>query len=850
MVAASVVATLVVAVPAAPAAAATVRSVGTDAVEDVIAAAKASARPDCGLSADRLAAMLLAPVFHETGAVWYPNTSPSPMTLGRWDNQAALYAFGDRATGYQRAFWHAGVGMWQFDSAGGWNMTAADAINTQTSANQAAATMASRYCASTATSPVDRMRFAWALWYACVAGTTNVCVDRFNEMFVGGQFTNIRRDATVGRLGGAVPTTCRIGPSTQVPCHRVDPARAQGYRAWMAAGAGPTPLTAPFYVFSRNDREYRYWLSVDTGYDRTVIAHKPIRANARTSLVWSLDSTADALCDLGAARGACGTPRVARTAWGEFVGEPFGSLDSAQPGMGSLRVTGWTIDPDTNDPIDVHVYVDGVWRRSATASVVRPDVGAAVAGYGDAHGYNVRIPNVAPGDRRVCVYAINVAPFGFTNPLIDCADVRVSAPPQGSLDVVRLAPGGAWVAGWAADTDDPASLSVEVLVDGEVAGTGTANRTRRDVGTLFPAFGNQRGAEVAVGFAPGPPTRTICLDAVDRPTGERQRLGCRNLSVPPVAFGNLELVAGADGGVRVRGWLIDWTTANPAALEVRVDGVTVAGGTANRSRADVAAVHRGFDDRRGFDLVAPTVRGPQRVCVVSRGRTIGCGETVVATGAFADVRAGVYYDEASRWMADTGISTGFPQPWLFSPDAGLTRAQAVAMLWRLMGAPPAASVCGWGDPVPTWARAASCWARTAGVVSGVGGDPARFAADLPVTRAELAVMLWRLAGRPAPPTAGGAGVSPEAAPGDALVDEWESLATSSMTFVDVPTGRWFSDAVAWMAAMGVSTGRAEGDLRWFDPGGPVVRAHAAAFLWRLAGTAEAWAVTRPPSAVR
>ena len=41
------------------------------------------------------------------------------MTLSRWDTQSSLWAFGNKSTPYQRAFWHPGVGMWQFDSAGG-----------------------------------------------------------------------------------------------------------------------------------------------------------------------------------------------------------------------------------------------------------------------------------------------------------------------------------------------------------------------------------------------------------------------------------------------------------------------------------------------------------------------------------------------------------------------------------------------------------------------------------------------------------------------------------------------------------------------------------------------------------
>ena len=90
----------------------------------------------CGLSGPQLAAMMLAPVYPETGAPG--EQAPSPMTLSRWDDQARLYAFGDRGTPYRNAFWNPGVGMWQFDSAGSWNLNAATSISTWTSAAQAA----------------------------------------------------------------------------------------------------------------------------------------------------------------------------------------------------------------------------------------------------------------------------------------------------------------------------------------------------------------------------------------------------------------------------------------------------------------------------------------------------------------------------------------------------------------------------------------------------------------------------------------------------------------------------------------------------------------------------------------
>ena len=90
----------------------------------------------CGLGTDQLAAMMLTVIYPEAGASG--EQSPSPMTLSRYDTQSGLYAFGDKNTPWQRAFWHPGVGLWAFDSAGGWNLTAVGAISTWTAAEQAA----------------------------------------------------------------------------------------------------------------------------------------------------------------------------------------------------------------------------------------------------------------------------------------------------------------------------------------------------------------------------------------------------------------------------------------------------------------------------------------------------------------------------------------------------------------------------------------------------------------------------------------------------------------------------------------------------------------------------------------
>ncbi len=103
---------------AAPAASA--RGMGSQPLDDI--RFWADQKKACGLGTDQFAAMMLTVVYPEAGASG--EQSPSPMTLSRYDTQSGLYAFGDKNTPWQRAFWHPGVGLWAFDSAGGWNLTA------------------------------------------------------------------------------------------------------------------------------------------------------------------------------------------------------------------------------------------------------------------------------------------------------------------------------------------------------------------------------------------------------------------------------------------------------------------------------------------------------------------------------------------------------------------------------------------------------------------------------------------------------------------------------------------------------------------------------------------------------
>jgi GH25 family lysozyme M1 (1,4-beta-N-acetylmuramidase) len=92
---------------------------------------------------------------------------------------------------------------------------------------------------------------------------------------------------------------------------------------------------------------------------------------------------------------------------------PFGSLDSAITAYGFNRLEGWGIDPDSDDPIDVTVFVYNYGQQRwsverVTADRQRPDVDA-VHHAGPRHGYVYQKPRGGPGVQLACVVGMNVA---------------------------------------------------------------------------------------------------------------------------------------------------------------------------------------------------------------------------------------------------------------------------------------------------------------------------------------------------------------------------------------------------------------------------------------------------------
>jgi hypothetical protein len=175
---------------------------------------------------------------------------------------------------------------------------------------------------------------------------------------------------------------------------------------------------------------------------------------------------------------------------------------------------------------------------------------------------------------------------------------------------------------------------------------------------------------------------------------------------------------------------------------------------------------------------------------------------------FADADDG-FWVEAADWAKVTGVSTGIGDN-RFDPDSALTRAQAVTFLWRFMGSPDAGTDSAFADvDRDQWYAAAVTWAASAGVTTGV--SPGTFAPDAPVSRGQLATLVWRTVGEPAPSLGPG--------------------------FADVASGAFYADAVGWMAEHGLTTGTTAST---FSPGDDVTRAQMVTFEFRLADADAAW----------
>ena len=169
---------------------------------------------------------------------------------------------------------------------------------------------------------------------------------------------------------------------------------------------------------------------------------------------------------------------------------------------------------------------------------------------------------------------------------------------------------------------------------------------------------------------------------------------------------------------------------------------------------------------------------------------------------FSDVDADDWFAESAVYVRDNGVMNGTSDT-TFNPNGTTSRGQIAAILYRAAGSPAVSGAADFPDVAAGayYADAAS-WAAANGIVTGYSDGT--FGPGDPITRQQLAAILWRYAG------------SPAAESGTDYADE-SAIASYAVTAVD------------WARDTGVITGR---DGNVFDPNGRATRAQAAVILHR------------------
>ncbi len=184
------------------------------------------------------------------------------------------------------------------------------------------------------------------------------------------------------------------------------------------------------------------------------------------------------------------------------------------------------------------------------------------------------------------------------------------------------------------------------------------------------------------------------------------------------------------------------------------------------------------------------------------------GVTAIARFPFTDVVAGTWYYGAAAYAYNNGLFAGMT-PTTFAPNATMTRAMLVSVLWRLAGEPAPKAPNTFVDvPDGAWYTDAVTWAAENGVVSGIGGsrfDPSGF-----VTREQTAEILYNYAHSKG----------------------YDVSARADLTaFPDAGSvSGWAEEALAWANAAGLINGTVRDGQTILDPQGSASRAQVAMIL--------------------
>ena len=159
--------------------------------------------------------------------------------------------------------------------------------------------------------------------------------------------------------------------------------------------------------------------------------------------------------------------------------------------------------------------------------------------------------------------------------------------------------------------------------------------------------------------------------------------------------------------------------------------------------AVVWAVSKSITSGATATTFAPNASCTRGQMVTFLWRANGSPEPKSTATSFTDVKSGAYYEKAVAWAVENNVTTGTSST-TFSPDATVTRAQAVTFQWRAAGAPASEGTNAFTDvSASAFYAPAVQWAVNAGVTTGTSATT--FSPNSSCLRAQIVSFLYRAA---------------------------------------------------------------------------------------------------------
>ena len=203
----------------------------------------------------------------------------------------------------------------------------------------------------------------------------------------------------------------------------------------------------------------------------------------------------------------------------------------------------------------------------------------------------------------------------------------------------------------------------------------------------------------------------------------------------------------------------------------------------------------------------PPVTPPDRLNVVARPSVRPQAQQSRTELPFADVKANAWYRDAVEYLYENGIMSGVRED-SFAPDRNTTRGMITTMLHRLEQEPHASAANPFLDAQYGYYANAVRWAQQEGIVTGTSDT--RFSPNAPMTREQLAVVLYRYA---------------------QYLGRDTDRAASLNSYADGSTVSVYArEAMRWAVAEGLLSGVGNDRLA---PRAPATRAQVAEILYRF-----------------